>query len=438
MSTVRVGAAVAALTLAAAALRLWGLGRGFEADELAILMSGGFWDIASDPSGGVNPPGLRLLLNLAFPVQDALPLGRLLSLVCGIAAVPLAFRAGRLAGGTAVGLYAAALVAAHPVAAEMSTVVRSYSIWLALALWHVGSVLEVTRQARRTRAVGVALSAALLVQVHYVSVPLMVAMAATLAVVAPGRRLWMLYVPAAVTTLPLAGLVLGAQSRWHDPADGGLTRGLVDIFGLGLGWFFALAAVLAGVVCLRKRLQPAVLALLGGLGGLLVSAVIMGSLHRLTPFVAVFGLPFLAPLLGLMPGPRRGVWLLVALWPLQSLARSFEEYGEPKTRDAARRLGEDWREFTAPGEVIQVHPGHLVDVLRFQELGLLRRDSEREPACGEVPLCFTVDGRRFEGGGQDPVVGLVLRAERDAPDRLPEGCEALVAEAYYALARCDP
>ncbi len=198
--------ALLAILAVAAALRTWQLDRyGLWWDEgnNAYLAHAGLARVVemSRLTNDTNPPAHRLVLGLWLGLLgDGVWQIRLLSAVCGLGTVALAYYWGRRLGGPAAGLFAAGLMALAPMAVYYDREAKGYP-WVALWGWTALTLLDRAllsgdRRPRGRRAValwgGYALATALALGAHYYAALLILAqglwLAGWLAVTRPGWR----------------------------------------------------------------------------------------------------------------------------------------------------------------------------------------------------------------------------------------------------------
>jgi hypothetical protein len=275
MTTQKRGALGLVLVLfgAGLVLRVLALRHGYQSDEIALLHSAAsFW---SNPENGINPPLHRLLLHAWLSDVPALRLGRGLSLVCGTGALWFSYQIGRTIGGNRVsGAMSLALAAFTGIVIEHAALTRVYSVWFLVATWHVYAALRwLAAPDERRSAVEMAVSAALLPQLHYLSIPILALEGIVLSLVS---RRWTLvakcWAPAVVATLPLLALILRAPEAAQPGVGGGedWQRTIPQILGLGSNGSQELVFALLVLAAVRwKRLDA---------GQRYVSACLLGSL----------------------------------------------------------------------------------------------------------------------------------------------------------------
>lgn len=165
-------AALVGVVAAALALRLLGLpGQSFWTDEGYTWLSvdGGLGDVLPTVRDLESSPPLYFWLvwgwGQVFGTGD-LAL-RSLSLLLGVATVPLAYTLGRELAGPAAGLAAAALVAVNPFLVWYSQEVRSYALFTFLALLSLQLLIRAERTGARAWLLGWAVACGLALATHY-------------------------------------------------------------------------------------------------------------------------------------------------------------------------------------------------------------------------------------------------------------------------------
>ncbi|MDH4119831.1 MAG: glycosyltransferase family 39 protein [Acidimicrobiia bacterium] len=141
--------ALGAVTVVAAALRLWNLAADpFWLDEahtadFTTLPVGELWSF-SKPFDTVNPPGFILLMKIWTQLSRSDPWFRLLPAIAGILTVPVVYAAGTRLANRHAGLYAAAYVAVSGFLVRYSQEARAYALvalLVSLALWSVAQLV---------------------------------------------------------------------------------------------------------------------------------------------------------------------------------------------------------------------------------------------------------------------------------------------------------
>ena len=222
---------------------------------------------------------------------------RSLSLLCGVALVPIVFLIGRMVSGETAGLLAAAFAATSPELVWMSQEARSYALFLLLVTASVATFLLVRERASPGRLLAWALLAGGALASHYFAVFLVLPQAIWLLLELRERAWWGLLIIAG-TLLALSPLALDQRDTSAILATGGqsLTTRLPAVPKRFLAaesasefdtwWVLAATAmlVLAGLLLAaaatsaseRRRLGP--LALLSACGlGLPVLAALVGA-----------------------------------------------------------------------------------------------------------------------------------------------------------------
>ncbi|MBT3220701.1 MAG: hypothetical protein HN348_16565, partial [Proteobacteria bacterium] len=286
-------------------LRIGGLPRGYSSDEMAMLQPWGFWQILTDPESAVNPPLLRLMFNVPFDTAHTLYYGRLFSFCCNIVAIGLAFWLGRLVSRSNLGgLVAAGLVVFHPYAGLQASIFRSYSAWMLIAFWHLISLCRLV-ETRGDRSVAVAIqvgvSAFLLPQIHFFSVPILLAEGLALLTLFPANRKdFLLFVPAGLGFLPFGIYILNEPARRVLPDNEGVWGAVETVVGIS-GMLEQVAMVLVLCLLFWPLLNRGQRMLLCGAMGVVVSVVIFGGKQLVRPPASIFMLPFFAVLTAAIP-----------------------------------------------------------------------------------------------------------------------------------------
>lgn len=432
-----VGIAGAVAILAVAAWLRWPLLElGFTSDELANIMVGDAARIFGDPESGTNPPLLRLLFNVPFEDAATPVWGRGFSFVCSVLSVGAAYGVGRAAAGGHVGggWLAAALVALHPVHMRYGAIFRIYAWWsltMGLHLWAAGRVLQAAREGARAPRVAWAVAvgtAALLPWIHYLSVPVLLALGLAV-LLEPGRRLFAAYVVAALGVLPLVPKVLHDTGRRVAPqGEQGLAL-LAKMFGLdlvpppqaadlGARWLRAtdpeavfvwgptMGLSLMGVVAwvaLTAWRRPATAGLAAAASvGLGVGIAVLGRIQYVRDPTMVMAVTVMAPVLaawglgGRRVGWRLGASLLVLAWVFPELGpRLAYHRGRALEQDAPRAVLAHLAE--GPERPVHVRPDHALWTLWFHATGQHARRARGGDACGAHRPCLVLEGVPWKG-----------------------------------------
>ncbi|WP_188939606.1 glycosyltransferase family 39 protein [Nakamurella endophytica] len=283
-----------------------------------------------------SPPLYYLLLHVwiqAFGTGDDAV--RSLSVVAGLASLPLAYLAGRRTGGRRAGVAALLLVAANPFAVRYATETRMYALLLLLVLVLVVVADRARERPSPARLVWVSVVCGLLALTHYWALFLLAAWSGWLvcrAVRGPdrpvARRLLAAEVAGGVLFLPwLPGFLFQARhtgTPWAEPPGPGTVPDTVLAWAGSPAWpavpvavLLVVAAVLAlwppardgrtaasgRVARLRRRLDgllgrrtcAAPVLLVGAAGGLLIGLAVSRVLH--SGFAPRYSTAALAPAL---------------------------------------------------------------------------------------------------------------------------------------------
>jgi len=379
-----------------------------------------------------HPPLYYLLLHLWMHVWGyGLVQGRLLSLLCGLAAVPLLFTLAAALFDYTTALYASALLALSPIAVWYSDEMRMYALTGLFLLAAFTSLIGALRRDRPILWLSYASCVAAAVYTDYSAVYALVGAAlSSLIVVLPqrdARRHWVgAHLGAGVLVLPLAATFVHqaqdniGQVAWIPmPTPAIVESTLLDLLSQNTGPRVALEALGAGLVALglaalyRDRGRPCLR------GSCLFVVAISGSSLALPLLVSLAHPVFLTrtampALYGLLILIARGLTLplrwprLLRLGPLLALLLAAPVYvvnGRSLGAVATTTINEDWR--GAAGYLGgQVLAG---DVLIFDpEYLQLPLDLYRQP-----PLAATVQRGYASDEGLLTQPSRVLRTETD-------------------------
>lgn len=476
-------AALIALTLTGAWLRLPILAQGITPDEFVMIVHANAWTIFWESESGVNPPLLRVLFNVLFEEPGAMTAGRGFSWLCGTLAIPLAFEAGRRAtGGSLVaGLTAAVLVTFHPYSIRMSGRFRAYAPWMftmglhLVALHGWRTAMDAAQAAASVRWRRVALVTAILLPwLHYQSVPLLLLLGAAFVFDARWRPALRLYAISGLIVSPMSLLVLTGGSA-RVPHRGPLSSLMAHLFALDFQSMpavtrfartlvpaalvprddtFLPAALVVGSAILvaillwaRRRLSDLERVLLYGTLGLLIGSMLLSWVQLVRTPTVVMILVFAAPLLAAIPQHLPFRWarpvasILVAGLLLNSayhdilrvqrepdsyslLAFSQEYHDHDDVRGDLPIY--TWPQYTWVGMYYYLQ-GHHVTYLQ----------EDPRAACGDG--CFEHEGVQFHAterwapGQQGPGI---YAAFDDMPDADLTGCIQLHEARWYHVWLC--
>ena len=479
--------AAAALGLAVAAAWAWRaptLAWGYTPDEVGTVTVGlSAWGILTEDESGINPPLLRLL-NLFGTPWDTPALGRQLSMTASLAAVPLAFLAGRGAAGRdraaswLAGLVAAALLASHPWTIRYAGLFRAYAPLSATLLALLAAIGWAEGSQGRTRRVAVACAcacAAVAPWWHYLAVPVLFGMG-LVGLGAWRRARWLVLPPlvAGLSILPMAPRILAGSSRRVAPMEP-LTETVLKLASLGLpppdwyvrtvgrAYFLATGAYPPqGEVAVGALLVVVVVALLGwgrltwtarmavaGLVALGVAVLVVGRVQYVRPATVVIVVTLVAPVLA-------GLARLTAWRPLSAavLALQIAWLGPAlHARHARDAASADWGlavpEIVARsrawdgvrgGRPIYVHPSHGLYTLWFHLARQHPRNAPKGPGCAGYNPCFTRDGVTWAGvdpvGDGSTVRAVVVSTDMHRPETFAAACTPLDAGHGWAAWAC--
>ena len=453
--------ALGAVLLLSIALRWHGLSRGYTSDEVSLVLPWTFFEVLTDGESAVNPPWFAACFNAIFESHQVVQWGRRVSFVSGIAAVALAFCAGRTAGNKSLfcGLAAATLVAIHPWAILQSSMFRVYSITLAVGLWHIWSLLSLVQSPgspRKGWAVQVLVSALLLTQLHYFWVPVLGALALGLVCLPSHRRAAWLYLPAALLFLPWFLFMLRFPERQNPTGFAGALESLQMMAQLGSNFGKPIVPCILGlyVLCF-KGLTPAQRILGWGAAAVLLATGLLGIQQMVRPPVSLFLLAFLGPMLAasislvsrLKPPFHFLHPLSVGLALIGMGTQSAWTYGldvtAPSPRDGLLHAQREWPRWLADYEpdVVVVTPSFQLPVLHLYLEGLPISQRLATPRCPEGEMCFDSNGvlvtSDFAQLDATPGRAVVLSTQWRHPAP-PTQCFVQRSQPGYALWQCTP
>lgn len=460
---------VVLLTALAAALRVPWWRSGWTPDEIGNLTPGGAWAVLTDTENAVNPPLWRLVATLVGDGGEAIQLGRAVAIACGVLAVPVAYAVGRRAGGVVAGVLAATGLAVLPVLVDVGTLHRAYAAWVLAALV-VQLGLVAGLEGDRRGWVAAALGGAVLAQLHYLAVPVLVALAVATAVRERSWRLGLaLLAPAVLVLLPWADLIVaGSERRLASPDSPEAT--VVRLASLGLQvppdvvkavngplrslgldpptaqrWTgLAVLLVLLGHVPVLRRLAPARQVAWVGAVGVLGASWIAAHGQYVRPHAQAQLAAFLVPLLaavgsGNRGGPvRAGVAALVVLalglrWPAE-LERTLTNLAQ---RESLPHFAAHMRGL-ADGRPIVVHTRFAAGWLYTVVTGRPAAAYDHLGVCGNDRDCYAHADLVWRGvDARPPGPCLLASFERKRPAELGAGCAQLVNSPGYAVWRCE-
>jgi hypothetical protein len=290
--------------LAGTAILASGLFRGWTTDEVALVQPWSISRIFWDPESAVNPPLQRIILNTFFSSAHVLAAGRVISLLCAIAAVWCSFVTSRRLAGVRAGLLAIAMVVLNPVVVASATEARSYAMWLAVACLHVAAIVGCLQSEQRmstpTKAI-VSATCALLPWIHFLSIPVLASEVGVLAILFPERRRELLTwagAPLCLAVVAALPLLFGDPSR---RVASGVSQ-LIPTIGNMLSGGWPVGGVLVVpllIVAARARSETPQLRryLLMATVGAIVSAILIGLRALVRPPAAMMLLPWFVPLI---------------------------------------------------------------------------------------------------------------------------------------------
>jgi mannosyltransferase len=368
--------ALAALSVLSLYLRMRQLGGGFWIDEgISVGLAHHHWSsipplLRQDGS----PPAYYMLLGLWVRVfGDTERATHALSLVFGIACVPLAYVAARALFDRTTGLVCAVLAALDPFLTYYAQETRMYELEAFLSLVIAYAYVEGIVRGRRVWAAVLVPSVALLVYAHNWGLFVCLALAVATAVAA--REHWRLFavVATGVALLYLPWVPTLLSQAKHTGAPWSTAPNLRDlvlaptsVLG-GEGPYYALALVggsaLAAVVRSRGREERRVVLALATIGGVAILAAFVSS--QLSPawtaryFAVVLGPALLLAARGIVRAQRLGLVALIAVVFLWSF------YSVRDDKENARQITAALAPYVHSGElIVSTHP-EQVPVLRY-------------------------------------------------------------------------
>ncbi len=439
-------------------LRLPGLWTGYAPDELANIIGTGVWGQVAAPESGVNPPLLRLLTNPWFDEWIAPQVGRFISLCCSVATIPATFALALRTSRSDLGaLLAAALIAVAPPMVLLGTRFRAYAAFAFVATLHLSSLTAFIDAGRQRAATAV--TAVLLVWLHYVAIPV-IAVAVCLGAVLGRRDLWRLYLPAALTIAPMGLLVLSVtEARVATP--GSLTDSFSPILAMGMtgpAWLRAplqdltevdpaaalmVLLTLLGVASTRTR-ASAVLSV--GWLSLLISLVALSTVQFVrSPMAVVLGV-FVAPLLANLVGrvsvsarPVVAGGLLSLLAP--GLITSLQRLRERDPEASLARFAATWHDWDdARGDgAISVWPPYAYGGMHLYLTHQITVPPQGDEASRcPIEACFAHEGvlwLRLVRETEPELAGLVV-AFQEPDEGMLARCERLETSWVFHVWRC--
>lgn len=172
-------ACIGVILLLAFLLRAWDLhGTGFTSDEVSEINSAHapLWDIVRDEDDDRFPPLYRTVLASVVKATGSDYSVRWVSVVCGVLAVYVCWRAGCDLGGKCVGLWSALILAACPFHIHFSREGRAYAFFFlatSLAIW---AAIRLHRAPTLRNWVWLGAASVMAVYSHYFAIPLLAAL----------------------------------------------------------------------------------------------------------------------------------------------------------------------------------------------------------------------------------------------------------------------
>lgn len=418
-----------AVMATAVAMRVWALSYGFTQDEVGWVAP--VWMFFQSGEITVNPPLYPGLLNAVFPDGQVIMAGRVVSTLCSLATVAVAWTAGLALSRGSVPIAAAAAlwVVFHPYLAFVGGVFRVYACFALVLMWYTSAGARLLDDDAPRHRRGVMVSAAVLPWLHYMGLPIVAMSGLALVVMAPRsdgfRRTGRLFVPAAVGFLPLAVMIAskmaGGRSLFNYPDQP--FKGTVTMLELGLnqGHWVALPALVVAL-WLGKHGCPGRPWLVVVSASVLATASLLGHIHNVRPVAVVtFVIPFSLvcssiPSAFYQDNAKRVVTAALVLFHGGMVATQYPRTLPPRrcevcpasprgqvTMNGLSRVAAEWREYDPDrdGRAVYFHPSEEARSIHLIAAGkLVSRVPETERPL-PVLDAFVLDG--VNGFGVDEV-----------------------------------
>lgn len=430
---------LAVVTAVAGVLRAVRLPLGVTSDEVGnVLPDPSLWGVLSDPEGGVNPPLLRVWMNVLFEPAWAVDAGRGLALVGSTLAVPwVAAVVARTTRSWGLGLAAGLVVAVHPWAVAYGALARAYGPLSAAIGLHLWGLVRWSDGEKRSDAILAAAGAVWTVQQHFLGLGILLGTASWLVGSPRDRRLLWGHGLAVLSVAPWLWMGLTDASERVTPSGGSVLERMLWVASSGLGAPGSSTSVGAGVLVgcvlalvVGRPTRAGVLPMLAW-GGWLLAATVAGGFTAVRPAVFAAGavllaMAVLAPLAE-RSGARLG-WIVLPVALLLGNGLAWPQRAAVEARqDGVRTAVAAWDGVIATERALVAVPAWEVWPLAYERAGSVVFDVP--PGCDGDPYCFVVDGVLLRGRmSAEP--GLVFGADRPGP-----GCVE-VPEAPGALWRC--
>jgi 4-amino-4-deoxy-L-arabinose transferase-like glycosyltransferase len=375
-------AALAAVVLVAAALRLHGLGdESFWHDEAwtwGLVRDGGLlWKLTRLDA---HPPLYFALLHAWARFGDSEAWLRLPSTLAGIASVLLIARLGRRLGGPRAGLAAALFLALSPYAIRYSREARSYALLFLLCLAALDAVLDLRDDPESRSWIRLGLLGGAVALTHYLGVLFLIALPAfRVPLLRPALLAAAVFSPWAASFLEHATLV--DRSFWIPAPTPALVRDSLGELLAGAGPVWLALPFYAALV-----VRPRALAVLAAVPVVLELILSLRRPLFYTPTFQYVLIPlFLATAVAVAQRPALA---LLALCFLPGLWRDTTTLRKEDWRGAAREIA------AAPGPVVAV-PGFVaagLEAYRVPVILPVEQDSLARPGLDAGAVLGAVDG----------------------------------------------
>jgi hypothetical protein len=370
----------AILMVCGGVLRGWAASWGYISDEVCWLFAGGVVGEWAAGETAVNPPALRMIMTAIGGDHWHTPaVGRAWSFAVSTGAIGLMFWLGRLVGQNRnlPGFIAAFYLTFLPLAIQEAGWYRSYATLVFVVLWHLIALVQVVdsgeRPRSRTWVVHLVVSAALLPQVHYVGVAILLFEGLTFAVWLRDVRFIAYFVPAALLFAPL-GYRIVTGTHEHLAPDPDRLRNYGHLFVIHVYHPVLTGLVVLSWFRLHRRQRALLLAAIATAVGLLAVANYHAARLELGIVPAAYMLPLLASLPMVIPArsrvevwARRAGWVVLSFFLIDVLQdRFFYFLTDPRAQDGPPMLVRDVQTGRFPHDrPIYLEPPHTLQPVYY-------------------------------------------------------------------------
>ena len=457
--------AIVALTALGAWLRFKHLYLPITSDEMGLVQPLSFLGILLEEETGVNPPLHRLVFNLLMPSIDATIMGgRIVSLICSVASIPMAFVLGkRVAANPVAGLIVAGTFAFAPNAVTQSAMFRSYSLWLLITLWHLLAAtryLTAPEGKQKGPAIALVISALLMPQLHYISIPILLGEGFALLFLFPKhRRGFSLFIPAGALIVPFLFIIPVMTGRRIPPEN--FSHGVGILIGMFLVPVMLVVVVTAFHVWNWKKNSLPLRFLTVGTIIMIFASLFAAGQQYIRTASGLFMMPFFIPIFAsavesLSDLAKERVKVLAAA-SLQLLLRGASYgliayvltkailfgYNDPSINNVdlgwPRFLSDVQQLSDVPNQLYLTDSPHELPTIYFKLTGDSIMKSRPSALCKDRLMCFSHEGRVFAGyraedSPNTPAVHVILNCL--TTPQVPAECILLRDEQCYKVWRC--